>query len=559
MKLRLYALLTSLSLLGLASCKDRLPSQPPDTPKPDTIAMFTFDNNSKDVTGHGHDGTASGNVAFGPDRFGNAASALIFADLQAGVSVASKPDLNFTGQSSYSIAGWIQTGTSYQMGVFTNGPSDQSHPGYQLDINNGVAVAKITDASPNNLILTGSTFVSDSMWHFIVLSVSAQGTASLYVDGALENSKADGLMSPELGGYGGPNIGRLPSGGAFVGSIDEVVVYAHALDLSEVQTRFHEGGWVAHHDTTVATHPKAGWTMTNFGTTQSIEGICFPNPALGFACGFNGTILKSTDSGATWKKLNSRTSQNLYRISFKDAQNGIVGGDAGTLLITSDGGAVWTANSTFNASDNIRDLVYTASGEMFFAGGTGTGTSGGFIVHSYYDGGEWEGANGIGATFGTMYSIGVSSQLITVVGSGGGIFNTSDTDYGGHHMWSAESVNDAGDDFLGVCYSAGGNLTAAMAVTAYGTIYKTSNGGTGWGSPTQSPVTSSLRTVRSVSADEWWIAGDDGVILHTTNGGGNWTKQFLPQFLGQWNDIVPRDAHHLAFIGENGELAWLSY
>ncbi|MGB9721149.1 MAG: YCF48-related protein [bacterium] len=65
-------------------------------------------------------------------------------------------------------------------------------------------------------------------------------------------------------------------------------------------------------------------------------------------------------------------------------------------------------------------------------------------------------------------------------------------------------------------------------------IRRTTNGGTTW--TTQSaPVSSSLKSIFFLNANEGWIAGGDydtltgtgtnGLILHTTNGGTNWSAQ----------------------------------
>jgi photosystem II stability/assembly factor-like uncharacterized protein len=318
------------------------------------------------------------------------------------------------------------------------------------------------------------------------------------------------------------------------------------MSASEVSSRFHEGGW--------GTAATTSFTQGNFGTSQSIQGICFPASQIGYACGFNGTILKSTDNGNTWSKQNSGTSQNLYRISFKDELTGIAGGDGGILLMTADGGVTWSINSTIlnDPTQNIRDIKYTSAGDIVIAGGSGPGTSPGFILTSN-DGHAttW----GQKATAGTMYSIGISSQqLVTVVGTGGLIFST--TDFG--TTWNDLSVSAAGNDFLAVDLSPTGNPHAGMASTAYGTIDFTSDGGFGWGSPGQSAVTSALRTIKSLGM-EWWIAGDNGVIFHTLNDGVNWTRADINGVTVEWNQIVARDPNTLAFVGANGTLYWYAH
>jgi photosystem II stability/assembly factor-like uncharacterized protein len=67
----------------------------------------------------------------------------------------------------------------------------------------------------------------------------------------------------------------------------------------------------------------------------------------------------------------------------------------------------------------------------------------------------------------------------------------------------------------------------------FGSIYWTSNGGKTWN--LQHPDIASgfyLLSVSSRTMKTAWVVGKDdygkGIILHTTNGGDNWTEQFAP-------------------------------
>jgi len=81
----------------------------------------------------------------------------------------------------------------------------------------------------------------------------------------------------------------------------------------------------------------------NFSTLffdQFIQGLHFPQPTSGFAAGWGGRILHSTDTGTTWTDQTSGTSANLNDVYFaSDALRGIAVGDSGTILWTANGGA----------------------------------------------------------------------------------------------------------------------------------------------------------------------------------------------------------------------------
>src|SRR5262249_44784993 len=72
---------------------------------------------------------------------------------------------------------------------------------------------------------------------------------------------------------------------------------------------------------------------------QALEGLAFPTTASGFAVGFGGRILHTTDTGITWIDQTSGTSANLNDVSLvSDALTGIVIGEGGIILRTTNGG-----------------------------------------------------------------------------------------------------------------------------------------------------------------------------------------------------------------------------
>ncbi len=290
------------------------------------------------------------------------------------------------------------------------------------------------------------------------------------------------------------------------------------------------------------------WTTGNFGSTATILGICFPTSSIAYACGFNGTILKSTDGGTTWTAQNSNTKENLYRISFKDALNGFVGGNNGAILGTSDGGTTWTSFSFgLFGSVNIRDVLYDASGHVLVAGGDqGVGTT---FISSKDGTGIWNTVGGSSSFYSIASMHDPANNAYAVVGSGGLSLTTSDLG----KTWNFSPVITA--DFLGVDFIDSKN---GFGVTEEGKFTKSTDGGTTWNLGSNSVISGSLRTVKMLSTSEVWAAGANGNLAHTTNGGSSWAVSIQGGFTGSWNQIVQKDAHTWAFVGDNGTLFWLS-
>ena len=79
------------------------------------------------------------------------------------------------------------------------------------------------------------------------------------------------------------------------------------------------------------------WNSTLF--PQGMQGIDFPKPESGFAVGFVGTILKSSDLGLTWAAQTSGTFFDLFDVHFvSDGLTGVAVGADGTILRTTNGG-----------------------------------------------------------------------------------------------------------------------------------------------------------------------------------------------------------------------------
>ncbi len=577
MKLRLISF-AILALLTFASCRDKLTGPPTPTPSAsDTIAYWTFDGNTKDVTRNGHDGIAFGTPDYyAGNRFGGSSSGTaIDLNSTSWVSVPDKADLDFTSSDSYTISAWVnlsgKAGSNYLAGGVSNiidkipTPNMQAkiQTGYGMYADSGRFGAQILD--DGLITLQTNNPVRFGTWHMVTLVVAAHESVTLFLDSSAVDSKADTLLQTIVSNNVPILMGAVPGNSQSDStSLDDILIVHHAMSGSEVSARFHEGGWYEHADTVAS--PQTGWKQGTFGTTQAIEGICFPNfpnGGLAYACGLGGTILQSLDSGKSWVNLTSNTTQDLYRISFAaNANTGLVGGNNGTLLRTTDAGKTWASIAapfqTVNGGlENIRDVKFLDATHAMIVGGAGntqTPQSDGFIMTSADAGLTWIRSN---TTSIVLYSIGFDPEgnVVHVVGSSGQILFSTDSGM----TWVNQSVNQAGDDFLAIDYSPLNNFSYGMATTAEGAIY--SDYSTSWtqNGMASSGVQSALRTVKLTSSSEVWIAGDNGIILHSTNSGMSWARADIAGVSVQWNQIAARDPNTLAFVGANGTLYFYAH
>ncbi len=119
----------------------------------------------------------------------------------------------------------------------------------------------------------------------------------------------------------------------------------------------------------------SAWTPVTSNTVNDLK-AAFLNGTTGWACGNNGTLLKTTDMGETWFSLSAGTNQQLNSVWFnEDNLRGWIAGNNGTLLKTTNGGIYWiTVNTGVSAhlKSFIPYVVVGASGTSLQSADSGT-------------------------------------------------------------------------------------------------------------------------------------------------------------------------------------------
>jgi len=110
-------------------------------------------------------------------------------------------------------------------------------------------------------------------------------------------------------------------------------------------------------------------------TSRTFKSIYFNNANTGWAVGYLGIILKTTNGGNNWIIKPSGTSSLLFSVYFSDAYIGCAVGVSGTIVVSSDGGDNWTTqvSSTTNDLSSVYISESTADGvDAWICGDLGT-------------------------------------------------------------------------------------------------------------------------------------------------------------------------------------------
>ncbi len=260
------------------------------------------------------------------------------------------------------------------------------------------------------------------------------------------------------------------------------------------------------------------WKNVNTPTGSNLEAVSLLADGNAWAVGAGGVILHSADGGQTWRAQTSNTPNPLHAVQFLNASTGYAAGEKGLLLKTTDGGATWTpVSNTFPGWARINALAFTDADTGWIAGQAS-------YIRMTTDGGQtWQEIDsGVGVD---IFSIHFGDGFGLFGGAKGVIATSTD----GQSWTLRTSVVQDVRDVHGV-FAAGADNSWAVGAQkdggARGWFITHSSDGVGF-----SPVAGDygahplLQDVATPDKDVAYVAGFDGAIGKTVDGGETWSWQ----------------------------------
>lgn len=297
-----------------------------------------------------------------------------------------------------------------------------------------------------------------------------------------------------------------------------------AIDFLDANT-----GWICSHNNSIFTVYKtvnAGgfWTeiYQNPSFSDKVLYLKFLGPNLGFACGEQGSIYKTTNGGLNWDLQKLPVTADLYQLTFLNPGTGLVcGGEQGlmppVIFKTIDGGNTWNGG-TVNGYSYLECIC--------FADPTTAYAAGDYDILKSVDGGDsWTVLLTHGSAFrGEFPSIQFINQNTGFVAASlDGVLYTSD----GGLNWLSRKPNPVFAVRSVFAFDANTVYAAGADTTPYvGKIYKSSNGGLNWIQQLAVP-NFWMGYIRFVNANTGFAGGIDvpgnpvQMVLYRTTTGGN--------------------------------------
>ncbi|OGU38760.1 MAG: hypothetical protein A2315_01245 [Ignavibacteria bacterium RIFOXYB2_FULL_35_12] len=308
------------------------------------------------------------------------------------------------------------------------------------------------------------------------------------------------------------------------------------------------------------------WTEVATETDLPLNAVYFVDADTGIVVGEDGIVLRTTDGGSSWdtRKMDVYIGYyldifRLLAITFTDKQTGWIVGSGyygNQIFKTTNCGRTWEWNPNIiipRYYGSINDISFVNKNNGFITGDMGC------FAKTTDEGITWQYQNLYERyqkeKYQYFYSVFFADTLKGWIVGSGFILNTTDGGDNWNEIWTEQQFgsvfykvrltnNDLNSEQTG--WSVGGD----------GMIYKTSNTGENWAAQRDEKYVFS--SVYFIDENTGWAVGDSGVVMHSENGGINWYRQNKNDSLILYS-VYALDEQNVFVVGAILKGSWPAY
>lgn len=248
------------------------------------------------------------------------------------------------------------------------------------------------------------------------------------------------------------------------------------------------------------------WNVSSTLSEENILSVSFFNGGNGWACGSNGFLAITPDSGNTWSMQPSPLAQtNWLDIAFKNSQEGLLADSSGRVYLTTNGGTQWTEIlDTVVVKMKTACVGWNQDGNPILAGGNGAKTA-----YSTNGGTTWVVVTNSLIKNPRLRRIKFFGEKMAIaVGDSGLIFKSLNKGI----SWGKAQSKSLGY-LCDVDFSFAINTKLGWAVGKSGIILATQDGGDSW-TQVRSGTSEDLLSVAMMNEYRGWISSGSGDLIH---------------------------------------------
>jgi len=268
-----------------------------------------------------------------------------------------------------------------------------------------------------------------------------------------------------------------------------------------------------------ASVPAQEWQSINFPSSEPVTGIIMFSPDSGYVVTGDGNFIRTYDSGKTWTRSNALSGVRLESLCFLDKQTGWVCGHKGRIFFSADKGHTWADQSWKDTMAIFLEIqmINKDTGVVVGMRPDSINTLASIALRTTDGGQTWNQLEPMGMAYSEILYDKPGQKLFLM---SLGKMNISND---GGNKWKSLFTLEGAPARTFSIFDNTGIMAGPKGVCAYSadsgkTWYKNDRG------QTEHFVSSVL-----VDSKRGYIAGLDGLMLATKDGGRTWEPEKLPE------------------------------